>query len=247
MPDVTMPQLGETVTEGTITKWYKAVGDQVSRDEPLFEVSTDKVDSEVPSPAEGVLTAILVEEGDTVDVGVTLAVIGGSRLPPRRPLRTGTAPPPAPAPRHPLRPQPPARTCSRTGDTHSGPSRPAPPPPPPRRSSRRALRRHRPITTAPLHPPPPPSSHRRHRPRAGSLPGGAQAAQRARHRSLRRSPAPDSAVGSPGVTSRPWSARGRPMRRGAGGGAEHRTEPAGSGAVTGPRRGGRPPGISASR
>jgi pyruvate dehydrogenase E2 component (dihydrolipoamide acetyltransferase) len=71
-----MPQLGETVTEGTITKWYKAVGDQVARDEPLFEVSTDKVDSEVPSPAEGVLTAILVEEGDTVDVGVTLAVIG---------------------------------------------------------------------------------------------------------------------------------------------------------------------------
>ncbi len=51
-----MPQLGETVTEGTITKWYKAVGDQVARDEPLFEVSTDKVDSEVPSPAEGVLT-----------------------------------------------------------------------------------------------------------------------------------------------------------------------------------------------
>src|SRR5664280_3429118 len=72
-----MPQLGETVTEGTITKWLKAVGDTVARDEPLFEVSTDKVDSEVPSPAAGVLTSILVEEGDTVDVGVTLAVIGG--------------------------------------------------------------------------------------------------------------------------------------------------------------------------
>jgi 2-oxoglutarate dehydrogenase E2 component (dihydrolipoamide succinyltransferase) len=71
-----MPQLGETVTEGTITKWYKAVGDTVTRDEPLFEVSTDKVDSEVPSPADGVLTEILVEEGDTVDVGVKLAVIG---------------------------------------------------------------------------------------------------------------------------------------------------------------------------
>ena len=70
-----MPQLGETVTEGTITKWFKSVGDTVARDEPLFEVSTDKVDSEVPSPAEGVLTAILVEEGDTVDVGVALAVI----------------------------------------------------------------------------------------------------------------------------------------------------------------------------
>jgi pyruvate dehydrogenase E2 component (dihydrolipoamide acetyltransferase) len=72
-----MPQLGETVTEGTITKWFKAVGDTVARDEPLFEVSTDKVDSEVPSPADGILTAILVEEGDTVDVGVALAVIDG--------------------------------------------------------------------------------------------------------------------------------------------------------------------------
>src|SRR5665213_796625 len=71
-----MPQLGETVTEGTITKWLKAVGDQVARDEPLFEVSTDKVDSEVPSPLEGTLTEILVEEGDTVDVGARLAVIG---------------------------------------------------------------------------------------------------------------------------------------------------------------------------
>src|SRR5580698_9539401 len=71
-----MPQLGETVTEGTITRWMKAVGDTVSRDEPLFEVSTDKVDSEVPSPAAGVLTEILVPEGETVEVGVRLAVIG---------------------------------------------------------------------------------------------------------------------------------------------------------------------------
>ena len=70
-----MPQLGETVTEGTITKWFKSIGDEVDRDEPLFEVSTDKVDSEVPSPAQGVVTAILVAEGDTVDVGVKLAVI----------------------------------------------------------------------------------------------------------------------------------------------------------------------------
>jgi pyruvate dehydrogenase E2 component (dihydrolipoamide acetyltransferase) len=72
-----MPQLGETVTEGTVTKWLKAVGEQVARDEPLFEVSTDKVDSEVPSPAEGVLSEIIVQEGDTVDVGVRLAVING--------------------------------------------------------------------------------------------------------------------------------------------------------------------------
>jgi pyruvate dehydrogenase E2 component (dihydrolipoamide acetyltransferase) len=71
-----MPQLGETVTEGTVTRWMKAVGDAVERDEPLFEVSTDKVDSEVPSPAAGVLTEILVPEGETVEVGVRLAVIG---------------------------------------------------------------------------------------------------------------------------------------------------------------------------
>ncbi len=75
MSDVTMPQLGETVTEGTITKWFKQVGDTVVRGEPLFEVSTDKVDTEIPAPADGVLTAILVDHGDTVDVGVTLAVI----------------------------------------------------------------------------------------------------------------------------------------------------------------------------
>ena len=76
MADITMPQLGETVTEGTITKWFKAVGDSVAEDEPLFEVSTDKVDSEVPSPVSGTLTEIKVPEGETVDVGVVLAVIG---------------------------------------------------------------------------------------------------------------------------------------------------------------------------
>lgn len=76
MADIQMPQLGETVTEGTITKWFKQVGDAVAEDEPLFEVSTDKVDSEVPSPVSGTLTEILVEEGDTVDVGALLARVG---------------------------------------------------------------------------------------------------------------------------------------------------------------------------
>ncbi|HEX2043971.1 MAG TPA: dihydrolipoamide acetyltransferase family protein [Acidimicrobiales bacterium] len=75
MADITMPQLGETVTEGTIIKWFKKVGDQVSEDETLFEVSTDKVDSEVPSTSSGYLAEILVEEGETVDVGAKLAVI----------------------------------------------------------------------------------------------------------------------------------------------------------------------------
>jgi len=95
-----MPQLGETVTEGTITKWLKSVGDQIARDEPLFEVSTDKVDSEVPSPAEGVLTEILVEEGDTVDVGARLAVIGDGAASDgaAAPEATTAAPPPAAPP-----------------------------------------------------------------------------------------------------------------------------------------------------
>ena len=76
MADVTMPQLGETVTEGTITKWFKQVGDSIAEDEVLFEVSTDKVDSEVPSPVSGTIQEILVPEGETVDVGAVLARIG---------------------------------------------------------------------------------------------------------------------------------------------------------------------------
>ena len=69
MVDVTMPQLGETVTEGTVTRWFKQVGDEVALDEALFEVSTDKVDTEVPSPVAGVLSEILANEGDLVEVG----------------------------------------------------------------------------------------------------------------------------------------------------------------------------------
>ena len=75
MADITMPQLGETVTEGTITRWTKGVGDQVAEDEVLYEVSTDKVDSEVPSPSSGYLAEILVPEGETVAVGTVLARI----------------------------------------------------------------------------------------------------------------------------------------------------------------------------
>ena len=69
MADVTMPQLGETVADGTVTKWFKAEGDEVVKGEALFEVSTDKVDTEIPAPTSGVLRAILVLEGTTVDVG----------------------------------------------------------------------------------------------------------------------------------------------------------------------------------
>src|ERR1700730_14781480 len=103
MADITMPQLGETVTEGTITRWAKQVGDHVDVDEILFEVSTDKVDSEVPSSAAGVVTEILVPEGETVDVGTRLAVIAeaatgappGSAAPPEE---AAPAPPESAAP-----------------------------------------------------------------------------------------------------------------------------------------------------
>jgi len=88
MAEITLPQLGETVTEGTITRWFKKVGDTIAADEPLFEVSTDKVDTEVPSPIAGVLTEIRVAEGETVAVGTVIAVVGGA----------GSAPAPTPAP-----------------------------------------------------------------------------------------------------------------------------------------------------
>ncbi|VAW06389.1 Dihydrolipoamide acetyltransferase component of pyruvate dehydrogenase complex, partial [hydrothermal vent metagenome] len=72
---VTMPQLGETVTEGTILSWAKVAGDQIAEDEVLLEISTDKVDTEIPSPAAGVVQEILVAEGETVEVGAALAII----------------------------------------------------------------------------------------------------------------------------------------------------------------------------
>ncbi|MEN3315574.1 MAG: hypothetical protein V7605_1808 [Acidimicrobiaceae bacterium] len=91
MADITMPQLGETVVEGTIIKWFKKVGDPVARDEALFEVSTDKVDSEVPSVAEGFVAEILVDEGQTVDVGTRLAVVTEAQP------AAGSSPAPAPS------------------------------------------------------------------------------------------------------------------------------------------------------
>src|SRR5207302_10755858 len=75
---VSMPQLGESVTEGTVTRWLKKEGERVEADEPLLEVSTDKVDTEIPSPAAGVLSRIVVHEDETAEVGSELAVIGGA-------------------------------------------------------------------------------------------------------------------------------------------------------------------------
>src|SRR6187551_2967319 len=76
--EVVMPQMGESIAEGTITKWLKKVGERVERDEPLFEISTDKVDAEIPSPAAGTLTEVRFKEGDTVEVNTVVAVLDGS-------------------------------------------------------------------------------------------------------------------------------------------------------------------------
>jgi 2-oxoglutarate dehydrogenase E2 component (dihydrolipoamide succinyltransferase) len=104
--EVVMPQMGESITEGTLTKWLKKVGDTVARDEPIFEISTDKVDAEIPSPVAGTLTEIKVHEGQTVTVGTLVAVIGGGAAAPKAapvaatpvPAAAPVAATPAPAP-----------------------------------------------------------------------------------------------------------------------------------------------------
>jgi 2-oxoglutarate dehydrogenase E2 component (dihydrolipoamide succinyltransferase) len=93
--DVVMPQMGVSVSEGTITRWLKQEGEQIEADEPLLEISTDKVDTEVPSPASGTLTQILVQEGETVDVGTKLGQIGGSAAEAPAPAAEPEAPAPA--------------------------------------------------------------------------------------------------------------------------------------------------------
>jgi pyruvate dehydrogenase E2 component (dihydrolipoamide acetyltransferase) len=97
--DVVMPQMGESIFEGTITKWLKKPGDKVQRDEPLFEISTDKVDAEIPAPATGVLQEIKVAEGNTVQVNTVVGVIGeGATAAASAPAKTAAPPPPPPAP-----------------------------------------------------------------------------------------------------------------------------------------------------
>ncbi|MGH2674031.1 MAG: biotin/lipoyl-containing protein, partial [Actinomycetota bacterium] len=115
---VTMPQLGETVVEGTIIKWLKSEGDTIERDEPLFEISTDKVDTEVPSPVAGTLKEIKIQEGETVSVGTELALIeeeggasgDGQAQPAQEPAQEEESAPaaeePKPEPQPPPPPQP---------------------------------------------------------------------------------------------------------------------------------------------
>src|SRR5262252_462250 len=102
MTDVIMPQMGESIAEGTVTKWMKQIGDKVQRDEPLFEISTDKVDAEIPSPATGVLKEIRVAPGTTVPINTVVAIIATEGEAPAalpRPAAAPSAPPPPkPAP-----------------------------------------------------------------------------------------------------------------------------------------------------
>src|ERR1019366_2475583 len=101
MTDVVMPQMGESIVEGTLTKWLKKPGERIERDEPLFEISTDKVDTEIPSPAAGTLAEILVEEGKTVGINTVVARIdeaGGAAVGAVKPVAAPAEPmPPAPA------------------------------------------------------------------------------------------------------------------------------------------------------
>jgi 2-oxoglutarate dehydrogenase E2 component (dihydrolipoamide succinyltransferase) len=99
MADIALPQLGETVSEGTILRWFKKVGDTVAADEPLFEISTDKVDTEVPSPVAGTVVEIRAAEGDVVAVGTVVAVVGAAgAAPAAAPAPAAPAPEPTPAP-----------------------------------------------------------------------------------------------------------------------------------------------------
>src|SRR5438045_4085478 len=97
--DVIMPQMGESVFEGTLTKWLKKPGDKVTRDEPLFEISTDKVDAEIPAPASGVLKEVKVAEGTTVQVNTVVGVIDAEGAPAAAAPAKPAAPAPAAQPR----------------------------------------------------------------------------------------------------------------------------------------------------
>ncbi|MFL6332708.1 MAG: 2-oxoglutarate dehydrogenase, E2 component, dihydrolipoamide succinyltransferase [Pyrinomonadaceae bacterium] len=139
--EVVMPQMGESIAEGTITRWLKKVGEQVERDEPLFEISTDKVDAEIPSPAAGTLTQVLFKEGDTVEVNKVVAYIG----------EAGEASAAAPAEEAPKQE---AAAASAAPASQAAASAPPPPKPPPAPQQRAAA----PQPSAPPTPPAPPAA-----------------------------------------------------------------------------------------
>src|SRR5690348_964260 len=128
MIDVVMPQMGESIVEGTLTKWLKKPGEHVDRDEPLFEISTDKVDTEIPSPVAGVLSQVLVEEGKTVAISTVVGKIEeGNAASAPAPAVTSR---PAPAPQ-------PQRREDGASKSEAGPSVAAKPPEPPGPSAQR--------------------------------------------------------------------------------------------------------------
>ena len=129
--DVIMPQMGESIAEGTLSKWLKQVGEEVKRDEPIFEISTDKVDAEIPAPAAGVLAEVLVKQGETVAVNTVVARLetdkasvssGGPAAAPAPPPPASAAPAPSSPP-----PAPPAPVAPTPSRPSAGPSAPSPP------------------------------------------------------------------------------------------------------------------------
>ncbi len=114
MTDVIMPQMGESIAEGTVTKWFKKIGDQVERDEPLLEISTDKVDTEIPAPTSGILSEIKVQEGETVPINTVVAVIGGEVKPAAAVTASSETMPPIAAAATPVPPAPPSPPSSVT-------------------------------------------------------------------------------------------------------------------------------------
>src|SRR5206468_10597876 len=125
--DIVMPQMGESIVEGTITKWLKKPGDKIQRDEPLFEISTDKVDAEIPAPASGVLQEIKVTEGTTVQVNTVVGTIAADgeapaaapKAPPAEKKAAPATQAPAPKAEAPAAPAPPAVQARHDVDDHA--------------------------------------------------------------------------------------------------------------------------------
>src|SRR5215468_10542839 len=130
MTDVVMPQMGESIVEGTLTRWLKKPGERIERDEPLFEISTDKVDTEIPSPAAGTLSEVLVEEGKTVGINTVVARISdGAAAAPSAPQPKAAEPakPSAPAPPPQASPPPPPPVAASPSASREEPGEPAGP------------------------------------------------------------------------------------------------------------------------
>src|ERR1044072_6830274 len=162
--EVVMPQMGESIAEGTITKWLKQVGERVERDEPLFEISTDKVDAEIPSPAAGTLTEVRYKEGDTVEVNTVVAVLDGDQASATAPAPAkaeAPAPPPPPAPAPPQQAAPPPPPPPPPAKADAPPPPPPPAPPPPQQAAPPPPPPPPPVQAKPAPPPPPPAAEKR--------------------------------------------------------------------------------------